>query len=62
MQVLIAGAVLAGGYIVYSMIQQDPEARRALKDAKGKLRLGLRSDSRWSAAVGSKQAGCCCYR
>lgn len=39
MQVLIAGAVLAGGYIVYSMIQQDPEARRALRDAKGKLLL-----------------------
>lgn len=45
MQVLIAGAVLAGGYIVYSMIQQDPEARRALRDAKGKLRLGTRSGS-----------------
>lgn len=38
-QVLIAGAVIAGGYIVYSLIQQDPEARRALRDAKGKLPL-----------------------
>ena len=39
---------------MYSMIQQDPEARRALRDAKGKLRLSLRSDSGWFAAVGSK--------
>ncbi|KAL3131585.1 hypothetical protein ABBQ38_007883 [Trebouxia sp. C0009 RCD-2024] len=36
--VLIAGAVIAGGYIVYSMIQQDPEAKRALRDAKGDLK------------------------
>ena len=59
MQVLIAGAVLAGGYIVYSMIQQDPDAKRALRDAKGKLRLLNRSGSGWFAAVGSNQAGCC---
>ena len=45
MQVLIAGAVLAGGYIVYNLIQQDPEAKRALRDAKGKLRLSLHSES-----------------
>ena len=42
MQVLIAGALIAGGYIVYSIIQQDPEAKRALRDAKGKLPVWLR--------------------
>lgn len=38
LQVLIAGAVIAGGYIVYNLIQNDPEARRAIGDAKGKYR------------------------
>ena len=36
LQVLIAGAVIAGGYIVYSLIQSDPEAKRAINDAKGR--------------------------
>ena len=35
---MIAGGVIAGGWIIYNMIQNDPEARRALKDAKGKMR------------------------
>lgn len=34
---MIAGAVVAGGWIIYNMIQNDPEARRALRDAKGEL-------------------------
>ena len=35
LQVLIAGAVIAGGFILYNIIQNDPEARRSLRDAKG---------------------------
>ncbi len=35
LQVLIAGAVIAGGFILYNIIQNDPEAKKALGDAKG---------------------------
>ena len=46
LQVLITAAVIGGGWIVYNMIQNDPEARRALRDAKGESRCssaGVRS-------------------
>lgn len=36
LQVLIAGAVIAGGFILYNIVQNDPEARRNFRDAKGK--------------------------
>jgi len=37
LQVLIAGAVIAGGFVLYNIIQNDPEARKQFKDAKGEL-------------------------
>ncbi len=37
LQVLIAGAVIAGGFILYNIIQNDDEAKRTLKDAKGTI-------------------------
>ncbi|DBA98684.1 hypothetical protein WJX77_010563 [Trebouxia sp. C0004] len=36
--VLIAGAVIAGGFILYNIIQNDPEAKKALGDAKGQAK------------------------
>lgn len=41
LQVLIAGAVIAGGFILYNIIQNDPEAKKALGDAKGTTFLAM---------------------